>query len=59
MVSGMSQELFDDIVKENTDDFDMPYEEALEDAVKQVSTNWSILMCLHDEQKSSFISFSV
>lgn len=36
MVRVINQETFDNIVKENVDDFGMAIEEAIEDAIKQL-----------------------
>jgi len=35
--TGLSQEFFNDMVKENMDDFDMDFEDALKDTVDQLS----------------------
>ena len=39
----VSQELFDDVVKENMEEFEMELDEALKDAVSQV---WPVLIVL-------------
>ena len=44
MKDGVSQQLFDDVVKENMEEFGMESEEALKDAVSQVT---AVKMLVH------------